>query len=127
VQGHAGGYYLGATVFDDVTPDMSLAREEIFGPVASALHVGSLDEAIEGINKGTRFGNAASIFTTSGREAREFRRRTKAGNIGVNIGVAAPSAYFPFGGMRESFFGILHPQADAVDFFTDRKVTITRW
>ncbi len=121
------GYYLGATVFDDVSPDMTVAKEEIFGPVASTIHLDSLDEAIETINHQTRFGNMASIFTTSGREAREFRRRVRAGNVGVNIGVAAPSAYFPFGGMRESFFGVLHPQVDSVDFFTDRKVTISRW
>ena len=127
VSGHPGGFYLGATVFEGVSPEMSLAKDEIFGPVASGLHAQSLDEAIEWINRGTAFGNAASIFTSSGKEAREFRRRAKAGNIGINIGVAAPSAYFPFGGMRESFFGILHPQIDAVDFFTDRKMTISRW
>jgi malonate-semialdehyde dehydrogenase (acetylating) / methylmalonate-semialdehyde dehydrogenase len=121
------GYYMGATIFDNVSPDMKVAREEIFGPVASTLEVESLDDAIDGINRGTRFGNAASIYTTNGREAREFRRRVRAGNIGVNIGVAAPSAYFPFGGMRESFFGVLHPQFDTVDFFTDRKITLARW
>ncbi|HKT21191.1 MAG TPA: aldehyde dehydrogenase family protein, partial [Nitrososphaerales archaeon] len=121
------GYYLGATIFDDVSPDMSIAKEEIFGPVASTIPVRTLDEAIDIINRGTRFGNAASIFTDSGKAARAFRRRVRAGNVGINIGVAAPSAYFPFGGMRDSFFGILHPQVDAVDFFTDRKVTISRW
>lgn len=121
------GYYLGATIFDEVSPDMSIAKEEIFGPVASTIPVRTLDEAIDIINRGTRFGNAASIFTDSGKAARAFRRRVRAGNVGINIGVAAPSAYFPFGGMRDSFFGILHPQVDAVDFFTDRKVTISRW
>jgi len=110
-----------------VSPDMGIAKEEIFGPVASTFSAKDLDEATEMINRGTNFGNAASIFTTKGREAREFRRKVRAGNIGVNIGVAAPSAYFPFGGMRDSFFGILHPQVDTVDFFTDRKVTIYRW
>ncbi|MDA4124894.1 MAG: CoA-acylating methylmalonate-semialdehyde dehydrogenase [Thaumarchaeota archaeon] len=127
VDGYPDGYFLGATVFTGVSPEMSIAREEIFGPVASSMHAGSLDEAMEAINKGTKFGNMASIFTTKGAEAREFRRRVKAGNIGINIGVAAPSAYFPFGGMRDSFFGTLHPQMDSVDFFTDRKVTISRW
>jgi malonate-semialdehyde dehydrogenase (acetylating)/methylmalonate-semialdehyde dehydrogenase len=127
VRDHPEGYYLGATIFDDVTPDMSIAKEEIFGPVASLIPVRNLDEAIDIINRGTKFGNAASIFTESGRAAREFRRRVRAGNVGINIGVAAPSAYFPFGGMRDSFFGILHPQMDTVDFFTDRKVTISRW
>jgi len=127
VSDYPDGYYLGATVFDDVSPDMAIAKEEIFGPVASTMHLGTLDAAIETINHGTKFGNMASIFTTSGREAREFRRRVRAGNVGINIGVAAPSAYFPFGGMRESFFGVLHPQMDSVDFFTDRKITISRW
>jgi malonate-semialdehyde dehydrogenase (acetylating) / methylmalonate-semialdehyde dehydrogenase len=106
---------------------MAIAKEEIFGPVASTIHLESLDAAIDAINSGTKFGNMASIFTTSGREAREFRRKVRAGNVGINIGVAAPSAYFPFGGMRESFFGVLHPQMDSVDFFTDRKITISRW
>lgn len=127
VTGYPGGYYLGATVLDGVSPEMSVAKEEIFGPVASSMRAGSLEEAIGWINRGTKFGNMASIFTTNGAEAREFRRGVRAGNVGVNIGVAAPSAHFPFGGMKESFFGILHPQVDSVDFFTDRKVTVSRW
>ena len=127
VRGFPDGYYLGATVFDDVSPEMSIAREEIFGPVASTIQVESLDDAVEIINRRTRFGNMASVFTTDGRQAREFRRQVRAGNVGINIGVAAPSAYFPFGGMRDSFFGVLHPQMDSVDFFTDRKVTTSRW
>jgi malonate-semialdehyde dehydrogenase (acetylating) / methylmalonate-semialdehyde dehydrogenase len=127
VQEYPDGYYLGATVFDGVSPEMAIAKEEIFGPVASTMQVDSLEAAIDTINTRTKFGNMASLFTTDGGQAREFRRRVRAGNIGINIGVAAPSAYFPFGGMRESFFGILHPQADTVDFFTDRKVTISRW
>jgi malonate-semialdehyde dehydrogenase (acetylating)/methylmalonate-semialdehyde dehydrogenase len=127
VQEYPGGYYLGATIFDDVSPDMTIAKEEIFGPVASTIPVASVEEAIDTINTSTRFGNMASIFTSSGRDAREFRRRVRAGNIGINIGVAAPSAYFPFGGMKDSFLGTLHPQIDTVDFFTDRKVTISRW
>jgi len=86
-----------------------------------------LDEAIELINKSTNYGNAASIFTRSGSPAREFRRRVHAGNVGINVGVAAPVAYFPFGGMRDSFLGVLHGQMDSVDFFTDRKVVISRW
>ena len=127
VKEYPGGYYLGATIFDDVSPDMKIAKEEIFGPVAATIQTETLDEAIDQINGGTNFGNMASLFTTKGGEAREFRRQVRAGNIGINIGVAAPSAYFPFGGMRESFFGVLHPQMDSVDFFTDRKVTISRW
>jgi malonate-semialdehyde dehydrogenase (acetylating)/methylmalonate-semialdehyde dehydrogenase len=121
------GFYLGATVFDDVNPSMSIAQDEVFGPLASVLHVRTLDEALELVNGRTNYGNMASVFTSSGRTAREFRRRAKAGNIGINIGVAAPSAFFPFGGMRDSFFGVVHPQADTADFFTDKKVVLSRW
>jgi malonate-semialdehyde dehydrogenase (acetylating)/methylmalonate-semialdehyde dehydrogenase len=127
VTGYENGFYLGATVFDDVTPNMTIAKEEIFGPVAAVMQVSNLDEAIDRINKNTEFGNAASIFTSNGGYAREFRRRVQAGNIGINVGVAAPVGYFPFGGMRDSFFGVLHGQMESVDFFTDRKVIITRW
>ncbi len=127
VPGYENGYFLGATIFDEVDSDMAIAKDEIFGPVASVIQVTNLDEAIEFINKRTNYGNAASIFTGSGRHAREFRRRVQAGNIGINVGVAAPVAYFPFGGMRDSFLGVLHGQMDSVDFFTDRKVVITRW
>lgn len=127
VQDYGEGFFLGATVFDEVYSDMSIAKEEIFGPVATTVEVSSLDDAIDFINGGTNYGNAASIFTGNGRHAREFRRRVQAGNIGINVGVAAPIAYFPFGGMRDSFFGVLHGQIDSVDFFTDRKVVISRW
>jgi malonate-semialdehyde dehydrogenase (acetylating)/methylmalonate-semialdehyde dehydrogenase len=125
--GYEGGYFIGATIFDEVTPDMIIAKDEIFGPLASVIQISKIDEAIDLINKGTNYGNAASIFTRNGGYAREFRRRVQAGNIGINVGVAAPVGYFPFGGMRDSFFGILHGQMDSVDFFTDRKVVISRW
>lgn len=121
------GFYLGPTIFDDVTSDMRLSRTEIFGPVASTIEENSLDDAIEFINSNTKFGNMASIFTTNGKSAREFRRRVNAGNIGINIGVAAPAGNFPFGGRRESFYGILHAQIDTVEFFTDKKIVISRW
>lgn len=127
VEGFPNGYYLGSTILDDITPTMSVAQQEVFGPLASVLHVETLDEALDIVNNSTNYGNMASIFTSSGRSAREFRRRANAGNIGINIGVAAPSAFFPFGGMKDSFFGIAHPQADTVDFFTDRKITLSRW
>ena len=127
VQGYENGYFLGATIFDEVEPSMAIAKDEIFGPVASIMPISNLDAGIDRINKSTNFGNAASIFTSSGRSAREFRRRVQAGNIGVNVGVVAPMAYFPFGGMRDSFFGVLHGQIDSIDFFTDRKVVISRW
>ena len=106
---------------------MTIAKDEIFGPVANIIEVSNLDEAIDLINKGTDYGNASSIFTQNGRDAREFRRRVQAGNIGINVGVVAPMAFFPFGGMRESFFGVSHGQIDSVDFFTDRKIVISKW
>nr|BAJ49209.1 methylmalonate-semialdehyde dehydrogenase [Candidatus Caldarchaeum subterraneum] len=121
------GFYLGANIFDEVTPDMTIAREEIFGPVASVITASSLDEAIETINTRTDYGNMACIFTSSGSNAAKFIKNVNAGNIGVNIGVAAPAAYFPFAGRKNSFYGVLHGQIDSVDFFTDKKVVITRW
>lgn len=127
VANYESGFFLGASIFDDVSKDMKIAKEEIFGPVASLVEVEDLDEAIGWINTNSEFGNAASIFTRDGGNAREFRRRVQAGNIGINIGVAAPVGYFPFGGMRDSFFGILHGQMESIDFFTDRKVIISRW
>ncbi len=121
------GYFVGPTVLDDVRPEMSVARDEIFGPVASLFESDRLDGAIDLVNR-SPYGNAATIYTSSGKSAREFRHRVRAGNLGINVGVAAPMAYFPFGGMKDSFFGDLHPQSrDAIRFFTDTKVVITRW
>ncbi|MCS7133456.1 MAG: CoA-acylating methylmalonate-semialdehyde dehydrogenase [Candidatus Caldarchaeum sp.] len=121
------GFYMGANVFDDVSPDMTIAQEEIFGPVASVLTASSLDEAIDIINTKTNYGNMACIFTSSGTHANTFAKHVNVGNIGINLGVAAPAAYFPFGGRRNSFYGVLHGQIDSVDFFTDKKVIISRW
>jgi malonate-semialdehyde dehydrogenase (acetylating)/methylmalonate-semialdehyde dehydrogenase len=127
VEGYEEGFFVGPTIFDGVTPEMSLAREEIFGPVLSVADVGSLQEAIDRINA-SPYGNAASLYTQSGKAAREFRYNVVAGNIGINVGVAAPMAYFPFAGMKQSFYGTLHGQGrDAVEFFTDKKVYIERW
>jgi len=127
VPGGEGGNFIGPTLFDDVSPEMDLAREEIFGPVLGVIPVPDLDAAIATI-EASRYGNMACIFTSSGRAAREFKYRVPAGNIGVNVGVAAPIAFMPFGGMKDSFFGDLHGQGqDAVDFFTHKKVVITRW
>ncbi len=124
---HPNGFFVGPTVFDKVTPSMSIAREEIFGPVIPIIHVKDLDEAIEIIHANP-YGNASSVFTSSGKTAREYQYRVKAGNIGINIGVVAPIATFPFSGMKDSFMGDLHGQGqDAVDFFTENKVVITRW
>ena len=106
---------------------MKIASEEIFGPVIPIIHVKDLDEALA-IIEANRYGNASSIFTSSGSVAREYQYKVRAGNIGINIGVAAPIATFPFSGMKDSFFGDLHGQGrDAVDFFTENKVVITRW
>lgn len=119
--------FLGPTVFEDVTPDMVIAQEEIFGPVAAIMKAKDLDAAIEMIHANP-FGNAASIFTDSGRAARKFQYETQCGNIGVNIGIAAPMAFFPFSGMKDSFLGDLHGQGqDSIRFFTESKVVIQRW
>jgi malonate-semialdehyde dehydrogenase (acetylating)/methylmalonate-semialdehyde dehydrogenase len=127
VKGYPEGYFVGPTVFDHCTPSMSLIREEIFGPVISMIRVKTLDDAIA-LSNASQYGNAAAIFTSSGKAAREYKVRVRAGNIGINIGVPAPMAYFPFGGMKGSFFGDLHGQGrDGINFFTDRKVVITRW
>ena len=127
VERYSNGYFLGPTIFDQVTPDMTIARDEIFGPVASIIRSDKLDEAIEMINTKSNYGNEACIFTSSGKNAREFRRKVKAGNIGVNIGIAAPMGFFPFAGFKESFFGVLHGQVDSVHYFTDKKVVVSRW
>jgi malonate-semialdehyde dehydrogenase (acetylating)/methylmalonate-semialdehyde dehydrogenase len=121
------GFFIGPTVFDDVSPTSSIGREEIFGPVASVTPVKDLDEALRVMHAHPN-ANATSIFTTSGKAAREFGHRATASMVGVNIGVAAPMAYFPFGGARDSFFGDLKVHGrDAFEFYTDKKVTISRW
>ena len=122
-----GGFFVGPTIFDDVTPDMTIAKEEIFGPVLSVIRVNSLDDALKLVNS-SPFGNTSSIFTSSGKSAREYAQRVEAGMIGVNIGVAAPMAFFPFSGWKASFFGDLHAHGkDAVSFYTEQKVIMTRW
>ncbi|MGH7522002.1 MAG: aldehyde dehydrogenase family protein, partial [Gemmatimonadales bacterium] len=127
VEKHPRGHFVGPTVFDGVQPDMTIGKEEIFGPVAAVSHVSNLDEGIEMV-RASGFANATSIFTTSGKAAREFRYRVGVSMIGVNIGVAAPMAFFPFGGTKGSFFGDLkaHGQ-DSIEFYTDKKVVISRW
>ncbi|HWO71555.1 MAG TPA: CoA-acylating methylmalonate-semialdehyde dehydrogenase [Actinomycetota bacterium] len=121
------GFFLGPTVFDRVGPDMRLWRDELFGPILSVLRADDIDEAIRIMNA-SGYGNAASIFTSSGRNAREFRRRAEAGMLGVNIGIAAPMAFFPFTGWKNSFFGDLHATgADSVRFYTRQKVITSRW
>jgi malonate-semialdehyde dehydrogenase (acetylating)/methylmalonate-semialdehyde dehydrogenase len=122
------GNFLGPSVFDDVSADMTIAKEEIFGPVASVISAADLDEAISMVNSST-YGNMASIYTTDAAAARKFKLEAKAGNLGINIGVAAPAATYPFCGYRDSFFGTLHGQGgeDYLSFYTERKVAIERW
>lgn len=121
------GTFVGPTVLDGVPAASELSETEIFGPVLSLIHASGVDEAIEIISRNS-YGNASSIFTASGAAARKFRNLVPTGNVGVNIGVAAPMAYFPFSGWRGSFLGVLHAQGrDAVEFYTDKKVVIERW
>jgi len=121
------GYFVGPSVFDEVSPRMAIGSEEIFGPVASIAPVKSLDEAIA-LMQAHPNANATSIFTRSGKAAREFAKHATASMVGVNIGVAAPMAYFPFGGAKDSFFGDLKAHGrDGFEFYTDKKVTISRW
>ncbi len=127
VEGYPQGYFVGPTIFTDVSPNMDIACDEIFGPVLGIIRVDNFNQAVDVIHE-SPYGNAASIFTSSGKWAREFKYRVEAGNIGVNIGIAAPIASFPFSGMKDSFFGDLHGQGrDAIEFFTERKVVISRW
>ena len=125
--GNGDGSFVGATILDGVGPDTDAAREEIFGPVLSVVQAATLDEAIEIVNA-SRFGNGVSIFTESGASVRRFRHEVQAGMIGVNIGVAAPVAFFPFSGWKDSFLGDLHAHGtDAVDFYTRKKTVTSRW
>ena len=121
------GYFMGPTLLDNVTAEMRVGREEIFGPVLSVVRVEDLDEAIEFTN-GSSFGNACSIFTENGAAVRHWREKVEAGMLGVNVGVAAPMAFFPFNGVKESFYGDLHATGkDGVRFFTENKVEVTRY
>jgi malonate-semialdehyde dehydrogenase (acetylating) / methylmalonate-semialdehyde dehydrogenase len=121
------GYFLGPTIFDQVRPEMSIAQEEIFGPVLAVVRAEDLRGAVDLINQ-SRFGNAASIFTRDGHTARVFRTEVEAGMVGVNVGVAAPMAFFPFAGWKGSFFGDLHATGkDGVRFYTETRVVIERW
>jgi len=121
------GFLIGPSVLDRVSPEMMVAREEIFGPVLSVLRVADLDEALA-VGRASPYGNGASIFTRDGRAAREFKHRFPAGMIGINVGVPAPMAWFPFTGWNQSFFGDLHIQGtEGVQFYTRQKMTMTRW
>jgi len=124
---YEAGSFVRPTILQNVDPLGEIARTEIFGPVLSLMHLETIDEAIALINSG-QYGNMACLFTNSGAAARKFRYEADAGNIGINIGVAAPMAFFPFSGWKDSFFGDLHGQGhQAVEFFTQTKVVVERW
>ena len=121
------GNFVNPTILDGLPATSELAHTEIFGPVLSLIHASDMDEAIAFLERNP-YGNQASLFTSSGSAARRFRYEAPAGNIGINIGVAAPMAYFPFSGWKDSFFGILHGQGrDSVEFYTEQKVVVERW
>jgi malonate-semialdehyde dehydrogenase (acetylating)/methylmalonate-semialdehyde dehydrogenase len=123
----AGGAFVGPTILDGVTPDMEVWRDEVFGPVLAMVRADSLDDAIGVVNR-SRYGNGVSIFTESGAAVRRFRHDVEVGMVGVNIGVAAPVAFFPFSGWKDSFLGDLHAHGpDAVEFYTRKKTVTTRW
>ena len=127
VTGYESGNFIHPTVLSKLNTDSEVLKTEIFGPVLGMVHLDTVDAAIELVNS-SEYGNMACLFTSSGAAARKFRHDVQAGNVGINIGVAAPMAYFPFSGWKESFFGTLHGQGQhAVEFFTQTKVVIERW
>ena len=127
VDGFKDGYFLHPTVMGNVAPGSEFAQTEIFGPVLSMMHAANIEEAIQIVNA-RKFGNQACLFTSSGAAARQFRYSVRAGNVGINLGVAAPMAFFPFSGWGESFFGDLHAQGrHGVEFYTETKVVVERW
>ena len=124
---YESGNFVKPTILDNVPATSELADTEIFGPVLSLVHANDMDDALAFLER-SAYGNQASLFTSSGSAARRFRYEAPAGNIGINIGVAAPMAYFPFSGWKDSFFGVLHGQGrDAVEFYTEKKVVVERW
>lgn len=127
IAGYESGNFVKPTILVDVQPGSEVSRTEIFGPVLGLLQVNSLEDAIKLVNN-TPYGNMACIFTSSGSAARQFRYEVETGDVGVNVGIAAPMAFYPFSGWKESFFGDMHGQGwDAIEFFTQKKVVIERW
>jgi malonate-semialdehyde dehydrogenase (acetylating) / methylmalonate-semialdehyde dehydrogenase len=127
VRGYEKGFFIKPTILQDVPLDSQALKTEIFGPVLSLVHVNSIDDAISLVNRG-EYGNMACLFTSNGAAARKFRYEANVGNVGINVGIAAPMAFFPFSGWKESFFGDMHGQGwDAVEFFTQKKVVVERW
>ncbi len=127
VKGYEKGYFLGPTIFEDVHPDMEIAKVESFGPVANLMRATSLDEAIEWINTKTEYGHSACLVTESGKNARKFIKECNVGNVGINAGIPQPYAFFPLGSKRESFFGIAKSRFDSVRLFLDQKTVTVRW
>ena len=127
IEDYSSGNFLRPTILENLSMANEVIRTEIFEPVMGLVHVNDIDEAIKFVNQGT-YGNMACVFTSSGAAARKFRNEAQAGNIGINIGVAAPMAFFPFSGWKEIFFGTLHGQSNhAVEFYTQTKVVVERW
>ncbi len=127
IAGYEHGNFVRPTILHNVDPRSEIARTEIFGPVLSLMHADTIDEAIALVNAGV-YGNMACLFTTSGAAARQFRYEARVGNVGINVGVAAPMAFFPFSGWKESFFGDMHAQGgDAIEFYTEKKIVVERW
>jgi malonate-semialdehyde dehydrogenase (acetylating)/methylmalonate-semialdehyde dehydrogenase len=123
----SGGSFAAPVIFDRVDPSSELARDEIFGPILAIVRAASLDDAIDVANR-SRYGNASSIFTRDGGAARSFAARIEVGMVGVNVGIAAPMAFFPFGGVKDSIFGDLRCHGkDAIAFYTQQRVVISRW
>ncbi|MDN5858732.1 MAG: aldehyde dehydrogenase family protein, partial [Pseudonocardia sp.] len=127
VPGHEGGFFVGPTVIDNVTRDMDVYREEIFGPVLAVLRADTVDEAIALINANP-YGNGTAIFTSSGEAARRFQRGVRVGMIGINVPVPVPMAYYSFGGWKDSLFGERHIYGpEGISFYTRAKVVTSRW
>jgi malonate-semialdehyde dehydrogenase (acetylating)/methylmalonate-semialdehyde dehydrogenase len=127
IKGYEKGNFVRPTILVNVPAGGEIAKTEIFGPVLGLIHVNTLEDAIDLVNK-SNYGNMACIFTNSGSAARKFRNEAEVGDVGVNVGIAAPMAFFPFSGWKDSFFGDLHGQGwDAIEFFTQKKVVIERW
>ena len=127
ITGFENGTFVSPTILENLPPESEIARTEIFGPVLGVMPAATIDEAIALVNS-SAYGNMACLFTASGASARKFRYEAEVGNIGINVGVAAPMAFFPFSGWKESFFGDLHAQGrDAVQFYTQEKVVVERW
>ncbi|MGB8645226.1 MAG: CoA-acylating methylmalonate-semialdehyde dehydrogenase [Anaerolineae bacterium] len=127
IPGYEGGYFIRPTILENLPVSSEIARTEIFGPVLGLIHVETVDDAIQFVNGGN-YGNMACLFTSNGAAARKFRYEAQVGNIGINVGIAAPMAFFPFSGWKDSFFGTLHGQGKhAVEFFTQTKVVVERW